>query len=64
MTGWRDCKETIRTIRGLASLQTLLSRPPHELPEYTDGGFVANISFFYIAAAMKIEQVQLIDGTE
>lgn len=64
VTGWRDCKEMIRTISGLASLQTLLSKPPHEFPECTDGGFVANVSFLYILVAMKIEQVQLIDGTE
>lgn len=28
VTGWRDCKEVIRTISGLASLQTLLSQHP------------------------------------
>lgn len=64
VTGWRDCKEVIRTISGLASLQTLLSEPPQDFPEYTDGGFVANVSFSYILVAMKIEQLQLIDGAK
>lgn len=64
VTGWRGCKETIRTISGLASLQTLLIKPPHGFPEYADGGFVANLSFLYILVAMKMEQRRLIDRTE
>lgn len=64
VTGRRDCKEMIRTISSLASLQTLLIKPPQDFPEYTDGGFVANFSFLYILVAMKIEQKKLIDRTE
>lgn len=64
VTGWRDCKEMIRTISVLASLQTLLIKPPHDFPECIDEGFVANFSFLYILVAMKIEQWRLIDRTE
>lgn len=63
MTGWRHSKEMIRTISGLASLQTLLIKPPHGFPEYTDGSFVGNFSFSYMLVAMKMEQLRLIDRT-
>lgn len=53
----------IRTISGLASLQTLLIKPPHGFPEYTDGSFVGNFSFSYMLVAMKMEQLRLIDRT-
>ena len=46
VTGWGDCKEMTRTISGLASLQTLLIKPPRDFPEYVDGGFVANFRFY------------------
>lgn len=64
VTGWRDYKERIRTISGLASLQTLLIKLPHDFPEYIDGGFVANVSFLYILVAIKIEQWRLTDRIE
>lgn len=46
VTGWRGCKEMIRTISGLASLQTVLIKPRRDFPGYVDGGFVTNFGFY------------------
>lgn len=53
VTRWSDCKEMIRTVSSLASLQTLLIK---DFPEYVDGAFVANFSSFVtMLVVTKIE---------
>lgn len=60
--GERRAAETEKKIGTVYRLDRV--KPPCDVPEYMEWGFVANFGFSYTMTAMKMELLHLIDGVE